>query len=61
MLDHIIGTLYFLHHFDIPHGAVRPASIIVDQEGKYMLADRQLFNNQTNFEEVEETIRNANK
>jgi len=23
MIDHIVGALYFLHHFDIAHMAVR--------------------------------------
>jgi hypothetical protein len=31
MIDHLIGAVYFLHHFDVPHAAIRPDNIIVDE------------------------------
>lgn len=49
MIDHLVGALYFLHHYGITHGAMRPESILIDAEGKYVLADRDLFMNQTNY------------
>ena len=50
MLDHIVGALYFLHHYDIPYGAVRPELILLDREGKYILPDRELFVLKTNYQ-----------
>ena len=49
MVDHLVGALFFLHHYQIPHGAVRPKSVILDSEGKYLLADQQLFQLPTNY------------
>ena len=40
MLDHVVGALYFLHHYEIPYEAVRPEVIFLDTEGKYLLPDR---------------------
>lgn len=37
MVDHLVGALYFLDHYDIAHGAVRPETILLDREGKYLL------------------------
>lgn len=30
MIDHIIGAVYFLHHFGVPHSALRPEQILID-------------------------------
>jgi hypothetical protein len=43
MIDHLVGALYFLHHFNVPHGAVRIDSLLVDTEGKFILIDREIF------------------
>lgn len=43
MIDHIIGALYFLNHFKNNHEAVCPQHIVVDEEGKFILADSQIF------------------
>ena len=43
MIDHIIGGLYFLNHFSYNHGSVSPNNILVDEEGKYILADSNIF------------------
>lgn len=40
MIDHLMGALYFLRHFGIEHGGIRPQSVLVDSEGKYLLTDR---------------------
>lgn len=37
MVDHLVGALYFLDHYDVTHGAVRPETILLDREGKYLL------------------------
>lgn len=49
MIDHLIGALYFLHHYGFVHGAVRPECVLVDNEGKYVLADRDLLMQATNY------------
>jgi serine/threonine protein kinase len=43
LIDHITGAIYFLQHYDIPHGAIRPSCVLLDHEGKYLLVDRSLF------------------
>lgn len=40
MIDHIIGAVFFLNHYEIEHSAIRSSNIIVDDEGKYILVDR---------------------
>ncbi len=50
MIDHLIGALYFLHHFYGPHGAVRLETVLVDGEGKFILIDRELFSIKSNYE-----------
>lgn len=30
MMDHIIGAVYFLNHFESDHMAVRPDNILID-------------------------------
>ena len=59
MIDHLVGALYFLHHYDIAHRAVRPECLLVDQEGKYLLADRQLFLLPTNYQIARDQVRNC--
>jgi len=49
MIDHLVGALYFLHHFNVPHGAVRLDSLLVDAEGKFILIDREIFSLKTNY------------
>jgi len=49
MIDHLVGALYFLHHFNVPHGAVRQDSLVVDSEGKFILIDREIFTLKTNY------------
>jgi hypothetical protein len=49
MIDHLVGALYFLNHFDVPHGAVRLESVLVDGEGKYVLVDKDLFGQKGNY------------
>lgn len=43
MIDHVVGALYFLNHFNHNHDAVRPEHILIDQEGKFVLADSAIF------------------
>ena len=43
MIDHLIGALFYLHHFDIVHAGVRDNVVLVNHEGKYMLIDREVF------------------
>ena len=50
MIDHLIGALYFLHHFYGPHGAVRLETVLVDGEGKFILIDREFFSIRSNYE-----------
>lgn len=49
MIDHIIGALYFLHHFGHGHRAVRPSNILIDNEGKYILVDSKIFQLEDNY------------
>ena len=50
MVDHLIGALYFLHHFQLPHGAVRLEAVLLDDEGKYVLVDKELYPHPSNYE-----------
>jgi hypothetical protein len=50
MIDHLIGAVYFLHHYQLPHGGVRPQHVVVDQEGRYVLVDAQIFGKLSNYE-----------
>jgi hypothetical protein len=50
MMDHIIGAVYFLNHFESDHMAVRPDNILIDSEGKYILIDRKVMLTKTNYE-----------
>lgn len=43
MIDHIVGALYFLHHFGYPHQAINPSNILIDADGKYILVDPKIF------------------
>ena len=56
MIDHVIGALYFLHHFDVSHGAVRPEMLLQDEEGRFVLVDRELFQRPTNYSTALEQI-----
>lgn len=61
MIDHLVGALFFLHHYDIPHGATRPDCVLVDAEGKYLLVDKELFKRTTNYTEALTSLRKNNK
>ena len=50
MIDHVIGAVYFLHHFDVAHQAIRPENVLVDDEGRYVLVDRDIFQRKSNYE-----------
>jgi hypothetical protein len=50
MIDHIIGAVYFLHHFDVPHSALRPQQVLVDEDGRFVLVDREVFVRKSNYE-----------
>ena len=50
MVDHIIGAIYFLNHFEIDHNGIRPDNVLVDDEGKYVLLDREIFAKKTNYQ-----------
>lgn len=50
MIDHIIGAVYFLHHFDVCHSALRPQQILVDDDGRFVLVDREAFARKSNYQ-----------
>jgi serine/threonine protein kinase len=50
MIDHIIGAVYFLHHFDVAHSALRPQQILVDEDGRFVLVDREAFARKSNYQ-----------
>ena len=50
MIDHIIGAVYFLHHFDVPHSALRPQQLLVDEDGRFVLVDREAFARKSNYQ-----------
>ena len=50
MIDHIIGAVYFLHHFDVAHSALRPQQILVDDDGRFVLVDREVFVRKSNYD-----------
>ena len=50
MIDHVIGAVYFLHHFDVQHAALRPQQVLVDEDGRFVLVDREVFSRQSNYE-----------
>jgi len=56
MIDHLIGALYFLQHYEIAHGAIRPEAILLDREGKYLLVERKLFHIKSNYQLALESI-----
>ena len=49
MVDHVVGAVYFLHHISLQHNALRPENILVDEEGKYIVVDRELFRLKTTY------------
>ncbi len=50
MIDHIIGAVYFLQHFDVPHSALRPQQLLVDEDGRFVLVDREAFARKSNYQ-----------
>lgn len=59
LLDHIIGALYFLNHFEHDHSAVRPEHILLDEEGKYLLVDCKMLQLPTNYERAKSCHRSS--
>lgn len=51
LIDHVAGSVYYLRHFDMEHGGLRPQNILVDEEGKFLLVDRQLFQLDSNYQQ----------
>ncbi len=61
MIDHIIGAVYFLHHFDVAHSALRPQQVLVDEDGRFVLVDREAFARKSNYQMALEFIEAKNR